>query len=325
MSVLISRPSTPPHQLTKYHPDSLSARISSPRSSTSRFFRWPPVDEPESPSPNVGRKKFMARLRDSPSPEPRPSKLIRQQDSVTDDFEYEINSIFESYKQTSERSLYMFKDDLLHALRNANIPKSDIGNAMSLLDDVKERRMLHFEAFANSDVVPWDSPTNILDYITAALGQAPISKAPPLVWLPPDFYNAESYCFQACMDDTNVVDFGFFDNEPIQATMEGSVVCWSEDHFSGRGVMSFEGRSNRVDIQVVVLGGIICTGTALLLDAVGRIWLYNVPGAVDPYLEGTPGQATSVTLPEKGMSKYTELRFGAKHENVDVIVKDREY
>jgi len=219
----------------------------------------------------------------------------------------------------------MFKEDLLHALRKANIPKSDTGNAMSLLDDVKTRRMLHFEGFANSDVVQWDSPTNVLDYITAALGQPPISKAPPLVWQPPNFYKAESYCFQACMDNTQIVDFGYYNNEAVQATMEGSVVCWSENHFSGRGVMSFEGRVNRLDIQVVVLGGIVCTGTSLLLDPLGHIWLYNVPGAVDPYLEGMSGQATMVTLPDKGMRKYSELRFGVKYENVDVIVEDREY
>jgi hypothetical protein len=266
----------------------------------------------------------MARLRDSPSPESRPSKITRQKDPVTDDYEYQINSMFDNYITTAERSLNMFRENLLHVVRNANIPKSDAANAMSLFDDIKTRRMLHFESFANSDVVQWDSPTNVLDYVTAALGQPPISKEPPSVWQPPDFYKVESYCFQACMDDTQIVDFGYYDNEAVQATMEGSVVCWSEDHFSGRGVMSVEGRSKRLDIQVVVLGGILCTGTALLLDPLGRIWLYNVPGAVDAYLEGISGQAALVTLPDKGMSKYSDLKFAAKYENVDVVVKDRD-
>jgi hypothetical protein len=36
------------------------------------------------------------------------------------------------------------------------------------------------------------------------------------------------------------------------------------------------------------------------------------------------GQATLVTLPDKGMSKNSELRFAVKYENVDVV-KDEEY
>jgi hypothetical protein len=46
-----------------------------------QFLHWPPVYEH---SPNLGPKSFMSSLRESPSPESRPSKLTRQKDSVTD-------------------------------------------------------------------------------------------------------------------------------------------------------------------------------------------------------------------------------------------------
>ena len=125
-----------------------------------------------------------------------------------------------------------------------------------------------------------------------------IRKPPPLVWFPPDFDNADSYCYQACIDGTQVIDFGCFNNETIKATMEGSVVCWGEDISTGDGIMTIEvgsGRKvKRMDIKVVVLGSVVFTGTAILLDSSGHVWFYNVPGAVDPYLERMVDQVDRV-------------------------------
>jgi len=334
MSVLIpGPPSIPPHtSLIEYHPDSLSARLSGPRSTASRFFHWPPpVMEPDSPSPNVRKREASSLssgrvyLSPSTSPEPRPSKMTRQQSPVAEDVESEIHEIFKLYRANSEQILHLFKDDLINLFRTAKLKGSGGESPTSLLKDLIDRCMLQFEGLANSNVVQWEMTPEILDYITAVLGEPPIVREPPLVWLPPDFDKADTYCYQACMDDTQVFNFGYFKGEPIQATMEGSVECWGEDHFAGRGTMTIEvgsGRMRRIDIKVVVLGYVICTGTAILLDSSSRIWFYNVPGCVDPYLEGMIGQAALVALPKTGMTKYTEVKLIEKYDKVDVVVKE---
>ena len=287
---------------------------------------------PDSPTPNVRKQEASsslpsgrAHLRRSTSPEPRASKIARHQSPIPEEVEPHIHEIVEAYKENSEKILYSFKDDLINVFRNAKLKQSAGENPNILLRDLIDRCMLQSEDFANSNVVQWEMTPEILDYITAVLGEPPIVKESPLLWLPPDFYQAETYCYRACMNDTQVYDFGYFKGEPIQGTMEGSVECWGEDHFSGRGTMTIavgSGRLRRTDIKVVVLGYIICTGTGILLDASSRIWFYNVPDSVDPYLEGISGQVALVALPTTGMTKYTEVRFLEKYHKVDVVVKE---
>jgi len=286
---------------------------------------------PDSPTPNVRKQEAsssspseIVHLRRSTSPESRASKMIRHQSPVPEEVDSHIHEIIEAYKENSEKILYSFKDDLINVFRNAKL-KQPGENPNFFLRDLLDRCMLRSRGFANSNVVQWEMTPEILDYITAVLGETPIVKESPLVWLPPEFYQAETYCYRACMDDTQVFDFGYFKGEQIQGTMEGSVECWGEDHFSGRGTMTIavgSGRLRRIDIKVVVLGYIICTGTGILLDASSRIWFYNVPDSVDLYLEGNSGQVPLVAIPSTGMTKYTEVRFLERYDKVDVVVKE---
>jgi hypothetical protein len=333
----LSQPSTPTQTtLIPYHPDSLSARLSTPRSSTSGFFHWPPpVYEPESPTPNMrkqGASPSSGRLfiRESPSPpKPRPSKLTRQESPAPEDLEEDIHDIFENYKANSEENLYLCRDELIHLIRRAKSVKSGPGGSTLLKDLVKRCNILRFEGFANSDVVHSEMSPNVLNYMSAFLGQLPIRREPPLVWVPPDFDKADDYCYQACTHNTHMVDFGCFRDETIKASMCGFVECWGESHFTGDGIMTLEigsgKKMKRVDINVVVLGEVGCTGTAILLDSSGRLWFYNVPMGVGSYLEGTAGQATLIAFPSTGVSKYTEIRLTKRFVKVDMDVKENKY
>ena len=194
-----------------------------------------------------------------------------------------------------------------------------------VLEELLQRCVLRSEDLANSDTVKGDMPSNVLDFITALLGKPPIFPEPPLVWFPPKFEDVESYCFQLCMEDAYLVDFGTFNDEPIQASLVGFVDCWGEGdaNFKGKGRMEIDlGLKVKDIVEVAVLGRVTCTGTAILLDSSSQIWFYNVPDTVDPYFEGMKARLALVKFPPNGMTKYAELSFVQQYENVVVDVKE---
>jgi hypothetical protein len=185
--------------------------------------------------------------------------------------------------------------------------------------------MLRSEDLANSDLVKGEMPSNVPDFITALLGKPPIFPGLPLLWFPPKFADVASYCFQLCMEDAYRVDFGTFNDEPVQASLVGVVDCWGEGdaNFKGEGHMEIDsGLKVKEIVKVAVLGRVTCTGTAILLDSSSQVWFYNVPDAVDPYFEGMKARLSLVKLPRNGMTKYAELSFVQQHENVVVDVKE---
>ena len=213
-----------------------------------------------------------------------------------------------------------FKEELF---RDRMTEFADGATSAVVLEEVLDRCTFRSKGFANSDTVKGDIPINVLDFITAHLGQPPIFPEPPLVWFPPKFEEVESYCFERCMNDTYTVDFGTFDNEPIQVSIVGFVQRWGDEDFTGKGTMKIDlGLGVKRILTVAVLGRVSCTGTALLLDESLQIYFYKTPHAVDPYLEGMKAQAALVKFPAKGMTKYTELTFVDEYGKVDVEVKD---
>jgi len=160
--------------------------------------------------------------------------------------------------------------------------------------------MLVSEDLATSEIVKGDMPTHVLGFITGLLGQPPIFPEPKLVWFPPKFEDVESYCFRLCMERAAIVDFGTFNDEPIEASLVGFVDCWGEgdSEFAGSGRMEIDcGPRGKEIVEVAVLGRVVCTGTAILLDSSSQVWFYNVPDAVDPYFEGMKARMALVKLP----------------------------
>jgi hypothetical protein len=88
------------------------------------FISWPPaVTEPESPSPNIRKRKGQSSWFDkhlthlSASSPPPPFKLVRQASPEIEAFDKEIEQIFEEYNENNDRILINFKAGLRHLFR----------------------------------------------------------------------------------------------------------------------------------------------------------------------------------------------------------------
>ena len=284
---------------------------------------------PESQSPNIRKRagrssRFDTQLtRLSASSPPPPFKLARQASPETEAFDEEIERIFEEYKKNNHRVPINFKDDLRRLFRECLVDPADPKSTV-VLEELLQRCMLHSEDLANPDTVKGDMPRNVLDFITAFLGKPPIFPEPPLVWFPPKFEDAQMYCYQLCMEDAYLVDFGIFNDEPIQVSFVGFVDCWGEgeSNFKGEGRVEIDLGLRKNILKVAVLGRLKCTGTAVLLDSSSQIWFYNVPDAVDPYFEGIKAKLSLVKFPPNGMTKYAELSFVQQYENVVADFKE---
>ncbi len=73
---------------------------------------------------------------------------------------------------------------------------------------------------------------------------------------------------------------------------------------------------------MVLLGCIVITGTAVLLDTSSQIWLYKTPNAVDPYLEGMKCRVALIDFPVEGITKTTEIHILEEYEDVVVELED---
>ena len=76
--------------------------------------------------------------------------------------------------------------------------------------------------------------------------------------------------------------------------------------------------------QVAVLGSVLATGMAVLLDDQLRIWFYHTRNSVDRHLKGMAAQAALVMFPVDGMRIDTEIKFLEEYDDVRVMVKEVE-
>ena len=132
--------------LIPLHPDSLSAHLSSRRSSTSRFIHSPPVIEPESPTPNVRKRRATSSSERvfTRRSEVQPFGATGKECPETDYFEEEIHEMFKVYQAKSEQSFSLFKDELIQLFKTVKLKS---GNSSSLFKDIIGRCMLPFSKF----------------------------------------------------------------------------------------------------------------------------------------------------------------------------------
>jgi hypothetical protein len=147
-------------------------------------------------------------------------------------------------------------------------------------------------------------------------------------WTPPPFDDAEDYCASLIKQYDEVVPFGKFNHIPLFADFVGYVICWDrieEDDLFGRGTLDIAlGPTVTQNIPVVVLGSILSSGTAILLDHRMRVWLYHTLNSVDPHLEGMESQAALIMNPGDIMSAETSLTFIEEYTKARVIIHDFE-
>lgn len=143
-------------------------------------------------------------------------------------------------------------------------------------------------------------------------------------WTPPHFDDAEEYCTSLLKRHDEVIPFGKFNSVPLFADFVGYVTCWDridEDDLFGRGTLDLVlGPGVTQNIPVVVLGSILGSGTAILLDHQMRVWLYCTPDSVDCHLEGMKSQAALIMNPGDVMSAETNLTFVKEYAKARVII-----
>ena len=321
-TVLLAPPLTPNQVIsTSSRPGSLSARLNNfphrthPTLSSRRDPESPttaPLKRKQHPSPF---EKLLSNS--SPSPHRPPRKLVRQLSPSPEDIGDKI-----------ERILLNCKTDLVRLVQEHTI--ESLAESLSapptdMLQVLLDRCMPPSQNVANQNTVKPDLPTEVLDFITLILGQAPVVSEPPSIWVPPPFNEVGTYCFEMCMQGRETVDFGIFNKKKLRLSVSGIVTCWGDGDadLQGQGHMEIKLGSNVTrNIDVVLLGYIVTTGIAVLLDTSSQIWLYKTPNAVDPYLEGIKGQAALIDFPTKGITKTTEIHILEEYEDVMVELEE---
>ena len=95
--------------------------------------------------------------------------------------------------------------------------------------------------------------------------------------------------------------------------------------FFGKGLLKDQLGQDVVQVfNIVVLGHIVATGTAVLLDDQQRIWFFNVPNCVDPYLHGMNSEAALVTAAGKSVEADSAVRFMEEYAHVSIELNREE-
>jgi hypothetical protein len=84
-----------------------------------------------------------------------------------------------------------------------------------------------------------------------------------------------------------VVRFGNLAKTRLHAVLNGNIPCVGdgENDLFGKGILNLVFSPHVTQkIPVHVLGSVVGTGTAILLDKDQNVWLYNVPNSVDRHL-----------------------------------------
>jgi hypothetical protein len=127
-------------------------------------------------------------------------------------------------------------------------------------------------------------------------------------------------------ESRHLINFGVFDLKNLTLSLSGSVVCWgdADNDLIGEGVMDliYAPRVKR-RVKVTVLGCIVGTGTAVLLDSTGKIWFYQTTNSVDRHINGVP-KAALVKFPEDGITIDTPIEFEEEYDDVKIVLHDFE-
>ena len=110
----------------------------------------------------------------------------------------------------------------------------------------------------------------------------------------------------------------------------GRVECWDgdTDSFRDEGILTIShGKGVREHVVITVLGTIAGTGTGVLLDRSGNVWLYNPANAVDePIPDMKLEQATIILKTGSHMTEDTEWQVEDiyEHAKIEFVESDNE-
>jgi len=246
------------------------------------------VRTPPSPSPSTQRTKKYARFDTGPKPDSNLSTLESARlpypahTEHTEHAEYtdealvsDIQTIMNDLERISERIKQggesRFRQGYQYALQSV------LNTCTSQVDD-----------YANYQIDAGVIPLTLRDYMSALLGHKPDQRKYPDKWATPPFEEAEKYLCELWRKEESVIHFGNLTNTRLLAVLNGNVPCVGdgENDLFGKGTLNLVFSPHVTQkIPVHVLGSVVGTGTAILLDKDQNVWFYNVPNSVDRHLD----------------------------------------
>ena len=185
-------------------------------------------------------------------------------------------------------------------------------------------------AEANSFVVSNSMALEMRDFFLAYLHRDPPPSHHPPEWIPPDFADVHGYCYNLSREGRSIIPFGRYKGEFMELRANGRVECWDgdTDSFHDEGIMTFShGKGISEQVIITVLGTIAGTGTGVLLDQRGNVWLYSPANAVDePISDMKPEQAVIILKTGSQMTKDMEWQVEnmCEHAKIEFVESDDE-
>lgn len=131
------------------------------------------------------------------------------------------------------------------------------------------------------------------DVISLLATGEPEQPTVPTTWVPPTFDTADDVVYDLCKKLEHIVPLGFLNGEFLEISLQGYVLCQGVGENDIHDLCSLTLRKNGTEKKIIcyTLGTVAATGTAVLLDKEGNVWLYNPPNPIDKCLPNFPEQA----------------------------------
>lgn len=135
-------------------------------------------------------------------------------------------------------------------------------------------------------------------------------------WKPPAFQDAAAHCEELRRKEENQINIGRFQGNAVTVLLCLFVKCSGgekRDLYGNGYPILRHGAQVTEEIKTVVLGSIAGTGTALLLDEFGEVWLYRTPNAVDPHFPGLNFAACKLVRNGQEMNADQDIEITEKY------------
>jgi hypothetical protein len=267
-------------------------------------------EEPSTSTPSSRKRKQISpfdssQVPSTPSPPKPPQKARRLISPRLDDADAVVKGIL---SDAVEKIREMYES----SMKSQNKKKFK-----TLVEELFDRCKSLLNNLANFTADGTTVPADVCHFITAYLDLDPIFPEPPACWTPPEFEKAEEYTFELCKQCRDIAPFGTYDDQSLQISLDGRVISYGDGDYDLEGEGILKCGVNKV-VEIVVLGSINDTGTAVLLDKEGNIWLYHAPNAADGYFTGMKSQAALVMRKGEVMFPETKLEFHEEYDEASV-------
>ena len=268
------------------------------------------------------RRPHSPRLRSPPTPRPRP-RLTRPGLCLN-------GSTLHPDTSTHKRPSRATGPPPHPPLRSQDIKTIVNGHVTAFVESIYNLCISVLTPEANSVVVSDDMTLEMRDFFLAYLHRDPPPPQHPPEWTPPNFADVYDYCYNLCKEDRSLIPFGTYKGEFMTMRATGRVECWDgdTDSFHDEGILTIShGKGVHEDVVITVLGTIAGTGTGVLFDRSGNVWLYNPANAVDEPIPDTKLEQAAILLKTgshmtKDMEWQVENIF--EHAKIEFVESDDE-